>query len=83
MNGFYTIHFICFQKRRKLIDVIFRFQEDIFGSIFPILQKIGRIILVLVLLNQNGNHFLVDFRNVPSKGMSITPTALDLSFDHK
>ena len=56
--------FISFalHERCKLIDVIFRFQEDIFGAVFPILQKIGRIILVGILLNQNGNHILVTLK---------------------
>ena len=57
------MHFICLHERCKLIDVIFRFQKDIFGAVFPFLQKIGRTdILVSVLLNQNGNHFLVTLK---------------------
>ena len=47
----------------QLIDVIFRFQEDIFGAVSPILQKIGRIVLVGVLLNQNWNHTLVTLKS--------------------
>ena len=78
MYGFYTIHFICFQKRCKVRRVIVRFQEYILGSIFPMLQKIGGIILVVLFLNQTGM-ILCRFSNVPSTGISNTPTCPDLS----
>jgi hypothetical protein len=34
--------FHLFSECRKLIDVICRFQKDIFDTVSPILQKIGR-----------------------------------------